>query len=178
MRSLAGAEGIRRFMEAVGRDARAEARVYFAGGTSAVLMGWRDSTIDVDLTIHPDADPILRLLPSLKERLQLNVELASPAHFVPELPGWEERSVFIARHGPVTFLHYDFYTQALSKIERGHDQDLRDVDAMLREGLVEPDRLRKLFEAVVPSLYRYPAIDPESLRRALDQALRRAPHAR
>jgi hypothetical protein len=173
MRSLASAESIRRFMEAVGRDAKRDTRIYFAGGVSAVLMGWRESTIDIDLSIQPDDDEVLRLFPALKDQLQINVELASPAHFVPELPGWQERSVFVAQHGSVTFLHYDFYTQALSKIERGHDQDLRDVGQMMDHGLVEPDRLRTLFEAVIPELYRYPAIDPESLRRAVDEVVRR-----
>jgi hypothetical protein len=171
MRSLASAEHIRRFMEAVGRGAKNETRIYFTGGTSAVLLGWRDATIDIDLTIQPDDDEVLRLLPALKDQLELNIELASPAHFIPELPGWEERSLFIAQHGSVTFLHYDFYSQALSKIERGHAQDLLDVEAMVRQGRVEPDRLRAMFEAIVPLLYRYPAVDPESLRRALDEAL-------
>jgi hypothetical protein len=71
----------------------------------------------------------------------------------------------------VSFYHYDFYSQALAKIERGHTQDGADVGHMLNTGLVRPGRLRELFEAIVPRLYRYPAIDPPSLRRALDRAL-------
>jgi hypothetical protein len=49
------------------------------GGTSAVLVGWRASTIDVDLVMRPESDAMLRAIPMLKEQLQLNVELASPA---------------------------------------------------------------------------------------------------
>ena len=63
----------------------------------------------------------------LKDRLDVNIELASPDDFIPALPGWQERSTFIAQVGKVTFLHYDFYAQALAKIERGHDFDLSDV---------------------------------------------------
>ena len=158
-------------MRALGAAAREEARVYFTGGVSAVLMGWRPTTIDVDLALAPDRDDLLRLLPALKDELELNIELAAPSHFVPELPGWEERSPFIAREGKVSFHHYDFYAQALAKIERGHAQDRADVEAMLGAGLVLPARLRELFEMIVPHLYRYPAIDPASLRRALDEAL-------
>jgi hypothetical protein len=34
--------------------------------------------------------------------------------------------------------------------------------------LVEPEKLRQLLEATVPRLYRFPAIDPGTLRRALE----------
>lgn len=158
-------------MRALGAAAAEDTRVYFTGGATAVLLGWRATTIDIDIEIVPDRDDILRMIPSLKESLQINVELASPAHFIPELPGWRERSAFIAREGKVSFHHYDFYAQALSKIERGHAKDRADLAAMLRDGLVEPARLRELFESIVPEMYRYPALDTASFRRALDEAL-------
>lgn len=171
MRSLAEAGGIRAFMREIGAAAREETRVYFTGGASAVLQGWRDRTIDVDVLFVPDRDELLRVLPRLKESLQINVELASPAHFIPELPGWESRSVFVGREEKASFYHYDFYAQALAKIERGHTQDRADVGEMLRGGLIAPDRLREMFEALVPNLHRYPAIDPGSFRRALEATL-------
>jgi len=171
MRRLAEADRVRRFMRSLGAAAQGDARAYFTGGVSAVLMGWREATIDVDLTLVPERDEVLRSIPALKEELELSVELASPAHFLPELPGWEERSLFIGREGRVSFYHYDFYAQALAKIERGHAQDRADVESMLNAGLVEPARLRELFGAIVPRLYRYPAVDAASLRRALDEAL-------
>ena len=171
MRRLAEGARIRRLMQALGAAATAEARVYFTGGATAVLEGWRPTTVDVDLLIVPDRDEILRAVPALKEDLELNIERASPADFIPELPGWEDRSRFIAREGLVSFFHYDFYAQALAKIERGHAQDAADVAAMLERGLIEPGRLRELFDAIEPSLYRYPAIDPKSFRRALEATL-------
>jgi len=171
MRRLAEADRIRSFMRALGAGAPPETRVYFTGGVSAVLMGWRAATIDVDVSFVPDRDELLRLLPALKNDLELNIELASPADFVPELPGWEERSRFIAREGNASFYHYDFYAQALAKIERGHAQDQADVRSMLEARLVEPTRLRDLFDSVEPRLFRYPALDPKALRRALGEAL-------
>ena len=171
MRRLAEADRIRRFMRSLGAAATQETRVYFTGGVSAVLLGWRSATIDVDVAFVPDRDELLRILPALKDELELNIELASPAHFLPELPGWEERSPFIAREEKVSFHHYDFYAQALAKIERGHAQDRTDVEAMLGAGLVQTARLRELFEMIVPHLYRFPAVDPASLHRALEEAL-------
>ena len=171
MRELTDADRLRRFMEALGAEADSETRVYLTGGATAVLLGWRPTTIDADIVIFPESDRLLRAIPRLKESLRMNVELASPAHFIPELPGWDERSPFITREGKVSFHHYDLYAQALSKIERGHAQDRLDVTEMLRRSLVEPARLRELFAQIEPKLYRYPAIDPPSFRRAVDDAL-------
>lgn len=171
MRRLAGADRVRSFMEALGAAGREDTRVYLTGGASAVLLGWRESTIDVDLQLVPDRDELLRAIAPLKERLEINVELASPAQFVPELPGWESRSRFIVREGRVSFYHYDFYSQALAKVERGHVQDRADVRSMIAAGLVEPPRLAELFTSVEDRLYRYPAIDPAALRRALDEVV-------
>lgn len=71
----------------------------------------------------------------------------------------------------MTFRHYDLYSQALAKLERGHVRDLADVAAMLDRGLVEPGRLRDLHAAIEPLLYRFPAVDPPTLRAALEAAL-------
>lgn len=154
-----------------GKQSEQKARVYFTGGATAVLLGWRASTIDIDLQIVPDQDRLLRAIPELKEELELNIELACPAHFIPELPGWEDRSQFIAQEGSLSFYHYDLYAQALSKIERAHKQDLADVKELLNRGLIEPARLRELFDQILPSLYRFPAIDPKSFRNGLSSVL-------
>ncbi len=77
MRQLVDAERVERFMEALAAAAREPCRVYFTGGATAVLMGWRPTTIDLDLRLVPDSDELLRAVPRLKEELSLNVELAS-----------------------------------------------------------------------------------------------------
>lgn len=112
MRELATADRIREFMRRLGDRARRDTRVYLTGGATAVLLGWRETTID-----------------------------------------------------------YDLHAQALSKIERGHAQDLHDVREMLSRGVVGPRTLRELFEAIRPDLIRYPAIDPDSFARKVDEAL-------
>jgi hypothetical protein len=158
-------------MRALARAATSPARVYFTGGASAVLQGWRPSTIDIDLKLVPEADALLRAIPELKESLRLNVELASPVDFIPVAPGWEDRSPYICREGPLSFHHFDFVGQALAKIERGHDQDRADVLTMLRTGLVDDAGLRAGFDAIIPELYRYPAVDLASFRAALEDLL-------
>ena len=177
MRRLADRERIQAFMRALGAEAQNEARLYFTGGATAVLLGWRSTTIDVDILIVPEQDRLYRALPALKESLKMNVELASPADFVPELPGWEQRSRFIGREGKVSFYHYDFYAQALAKIERGEVKDRADVREMLGRGLVDPARAWDLFRQIESQLYRYPAVDPPEFRRAVTEALGPEPPA-
>jgi hypothetical protein len=87
------------------------------------------------------------------------------------LEGWRDRSPLVFREGNVEVHHFDFYSQALSKIERGFGQDLDDVARMLSSGLVEPERLRELYDTIEPQLYRYPAIDPTAFRRKVTAAL-------
>jgi hypothetical protein len=137
-----------------------------------LLEGWRDTTIDVDLKLVPENDDVLRAIPRLKDQLEMNVELAAPSDFIPELPGWEERCRFVAQEGSLTFCHYDFYAQALSKLERRHAKDLVDVRAMLDRGLIERQRLQQLYDQIEPQLFRYPAIDPPTFRRAVQAVTR------
>jgi hypothetical protein len=170
MREIADLARIERFMRRLGAEARARGRLYFTGGATAVLYGWRATTIDVDIRLVPEQDELLRALPRLKEELRMNIELASPAEFIPVRPGWEDQSPFIGREGTLSFHHFDLYAQALAKVERGHTQDLADVAEMVRRGLVEPVEAQRYFAAIEPLLYRYPAIDPTSFRLAVDDA--------
>jgi hypothetical protein len=167
MRQLADSQRIHALMRELGRAATRSGRVYLTGGATAVLLGWRPATIDVDLKLVPDQDAVLRAIPALKESLQVNVELASPDDFIPVRAGWEDRGVFVAQEGPLAFFHFDFVAQALSKIERAHVQDLADVREMIDRGLVDRGALGREFAAIEPLLYRYPAIDAAAFARAV-----------
>jgi uncharacterized nucleotidyltransferase DUF6036 len=169
MRELADSTRIEQFMRQLGRAARVDGRVYLTGGATAVLYGWRDTTIDVDIKLIPDRDEILREIPRLKEELNLNVELAAPSDFIPLPTGWEERSPLIRTEGKLSFHHFDPTAQALAKAERGHDQDIRDVREMVAAGLVNPAETLIQFKAIEPELYRFPAIDPASFRKAVEE---------
>jgi hypothetical protein len=160
------------FMAALGSRVRGAGRIYFAGGATAVLHGWRPMTIDVDLKPDPEPPGLFEALALLKDELDINVELASPDQFIPAVPGWRERSLHIVRQGPLDFYHYDPYGQALAKLQRGHARDLLDVRSMLRDGLIRGDRLQEFFDVIEPDLIRYPAVDPASFRAAIADFLR------
>lgn len=171
MPELADAERIRRFMRALGAAATREGVCYLVGGGTAVLLGWRATTIAVDIELDPEQDEILRALPSIKNELPINVGLASPRDFIPIAAGWEDRSPSVGREGRLTFKHFDLESQALAKLERGHSQDLEDVRLMVGRGLVNADRLRSAFEEIEPQLYRFPAIDPADFKQRVDEFL-------
>src|SRR2546423_9141186 len=147
MREPLTAENLQVFMKALASEARTPSRIYLVGGASAVMLGWRSSTIDVDLKIIPESDEILRSLPRLKEQLRINIELASPDDFIPPLPGWQERSRFIQQEGKLSFYHYDFYAQTLAKLERRHELDRTDVAQLFESGLIKPAKLLEMFSA-------------------------------
>jgi hypothetical protein len=167
MRDLANEQKIFEFFTQLGRQVRREVRVYLTGGATAVLTGWRDTTVDIDMHFEPENDEVYRALPELKEKLRMNIELAAPSDFIPPLPGWKDRSIFITREGKVSFYHYDPYSQALSKIERGHAKDIQDVAAMFEHLLIKREKLKELYNAIEPQLYRYPAIDPPHFSKAV-----------
>lgn len=171
MRAPVDERRIRELAHRLGLIARSRVRIYLTGGATAVLEGWRQATIDVDVRFEPESEELLRAIPALKESLGVNIELASPTDFIPELPGWRERSPLVFRDGNVDIHHFDPYSQALSKIERGFGQDREDVQQLIARGLVEVAQLRELFERIEPELFRYPAIDPPSFRRKVEETL-------
>ncbi len=169
MRQLADAERVRRFVRELGGEADTEAACYLTGGATAVLLGWRNSTIDVDVLLVPESDRLLRAIQRLKDDLEINVELASPLDFIPIPDGWEDRSLFEAREGKLSIYHFDPYGQALAKLERAHSQDLDDVRELLDRGLVEPARALAYFDEIEPGLFRFPAVDPAAFRRHVEE---------
>src|SRR5690348_5760750 len=112
MRAEADKIKIQKFMAAIGERVLGESSIYLTGGATAVLHDWRAMTIDVDIKPDPEPRGLFEAIAAVKNELDINVELASPDQFIPAIPGWRERSLFIAQHGPVSFFHYDPCGQA------------------------------------------------------------------
>lgn len=160
-------------MQALGKEGQGAGCIYFTGGASALLIGWRNSTIDVDMRLDPEPPGIFQAIAFLKQELNINIELASPQDFLPPLPGWRERSVFIGKQGQISFYHYDFTAQALSKLSRGFDRDIQDVQAMYEHKLFSLRALRDGFEAIAPELIRFPSLNPDVLRSKVENFINR-----
>jgi hypothetical protein len=142
--------------------------VYFVGGGTAVLAGWRPSSLDADLFAEDES--VFRDVQGIKERLDMNVEFARPEHFVPPLRGSEDRHVFVETVGDVSFYHYDPYAQVFAKVVRGFDRDLEDARQFARSGMVDPKGLRALVAEIPPSSYaRYPNLSPQTVAQAVEE---------
>ncbi|MDK2412435.1 hypothetical protein QHH11_26985 [Aphanizomenon sp. PH219] len=103
MRANIDTQKLERLMQVLGREAQGSGCIYFTGGASALLIGWRNSTVDVDLRLDPEPPGIFQAISKLKQELNINIELASPQDFLPPLPGWRDRSVFIGKQNKVKF---------------------------------------------------------------------------
>lgn len=75
MREPVTADTLRLFMREVARTSRGEGRVYLTGGASAVLFGWRASTVDVDISLVPDDSRVLRAIhaPAFRARVERTI---------------------------------------------------------------------------------------------------------
>ena len=160
-------------MQVLGREARGPGSIYFTGGASALLIGWRSSTVDIDIRLDPEPPGIFQAIAKLKQELNINIELASPQDFLPPVPGWRDRSVFIGKQGQILFYHYDFTAQALAKLSRGYDRDINDVQSMYEQKLFSLRELRDCFEAILPELIKFPSLDPDVIRSRVEHFIER-----
>ena len=168
MARLLDRERLQLFFDALGGACRGPGVLYLTGGATALLEGWRDSTVDVDFELDPEPEGVFAAIARIKEELHVDVELASPADFLPELRDWRSQSRLVGRFGPIEVRHYDFRAQALSKLARGFDRDLSDVRAMLERGLVTRDGLRAASEEMLPRLEQFPRIDSTEIIATLE----------
>ena len=169
MRRELTADALRELMRELARTAPSgeQFQVYILGGGTAVLAGWRASTIDADL--YTEREEVFRDVQGIKDRLRLNVEFVRPEHFVPSLEESAKRHLFIERVGALDFYHYDPYAQLLSKIVRGFRKDLLDAGQFVRSGMVDPHRFLELIREIPDSAYaRYPNLSPAAVRGAVE----------
>ena len=172
MRNRLTRESLLALMRGLARSANPKQhyRVYLVGGGTAVLAGWRESSIDADL--YARQDEIFRDVQKIKDRLNLNIEFARPEDFVPPLEESETRHVLVETVGGVSFYHYDPYAQLLSKVVRGFARDVVDANAFVASGMVDPERFRNLVQDIPESAYsRYPRLSAQAVRAAVDDFL-------
>jgi hypothetical protein len=54
MRDETDLRRLHRFMEHLGRSVKGPGKVYLTGGSTALLQGWRQTTIDIDIKGDPE----------------------------------------------------------------------------------------------------------------------------
>ena len=170
MRDNSDIKRIEKFISETGALVKVPLDVYFSGDATSIMFGIRKSTIDVDIRFEPDELQMYQAIQTLKEKLNMNIELASPIDFIPPLRAWKERSIFISRAGKVSFYHLDLYSQLISKIHRGWKQDLTDAKGFLKMDM-DKKLLKKLFSEIKPDFIKYPAVNVADLKKRLNKFL-------
>jgi hypothetical protein len=56
MRRKVTAAGLQEFMRELARAARSSGKVYFTDGATALLLGFREQTIDIDIKLDPEPE--------------------------------------------------------------------------------------------------------------------------
>ena len=72
MRSETDRAKLERFMRALGERVQSEGTIYLTGGATALLFGWRDTTIDIDIKADPEPRGLFEAIAMLKETLDIN----------------------------------------------------------------------------------------------------------
>ena len=66
-------------------------------------------------------------------------------------------------------MHFDPYSQAFSKIVRGHRTDIADVKALIHHGLVDAKKLNQMVKNLRDSKFlRYPRLNRSAVEIAID----------
>lgn len=144
---------IEEFLNQLGKRFRGTGQVYLVGGTTMVYEGFRTQTLDIDIAfdLNPtDHTEFIHVVRELKEEMQVNVEEASPGHFIPLPSGYETRCQFLGQYGKLEVFHFDPYSMALSKIERATAEDFSDVLALLKHNWIQIEMLEETFHEIFP----------------------------
>ncbi len=152
---------IEQFLKELGRTFRHSGRLYLVGGAALVHLGVRSGfTQDIDLEV--EAGDMFDAIRQVKQQLNINVEFASPKDFIPLPKQWQTTSRFAGRYGNIDVFYFDFYSMALSKIERGNTRDIRDVKLLLQQHVISLQALDAAYQEVVAQMGKgsYQRLDP------------------
>ena len=165
MRPNVDKKAIESFLQQLGRTFHKPGRLYLVGGAALVHAGVRPGfTQDIDIQVGGvnEGDLIVGIQ-RLIQQMQINIEFASPGDFIPLPSQWETHAQYVGRYGQIEVFYFDFYSIALSKIERGTTRDIEDVKLLVQQQRIALDELDAAYQEVLAQLGkgRYPKITPE-----------------
>ena len=140
-------------------------------------LGLRVATLDIDYLADADDPAALaeleQAIRALKNELDLNVEPASPADFLPIPPSALQWSRYVASHGAVSVYYYDLASQVIAKAARGLEQDLADAESLILQGHVAWPDVEERWRQIRASPTGWLRHEPHDVERRLDLLRRR-----
>jgi hypothetical protein len=168
---------ILRFLEVLGRRLHRPVRFYLVGGSIFVDLGLRGTTVDLDYVVQSDEQDAIeefeRLVPRLKNELKINLKPASPADFLPLPDDVLAHSRYVRSFGNVHVYYFDLASTVISKVARGAERDLGDVEAMVRAGEVSWTEVQARWQQVRGSKRGWIRYDPVTIEARLEMMRRR-----
>ncbi len=154
-----------RFFEQIEKRLTRHVRLYLVGGSVWIHLGIRTSTLDIDYAVSAEDerayDEIERIIRDLKQELDINIERASPDHFIPVPPNALARSPFVGQFGKLGVYYYHLPSLVLAKVARGYEHDLTDVVSLIQAGHVTLAEVQENFEDVRDSPRGWHKYEPE-----------------
>ena len=154
---------LQKFFQRLGEQISTPVTFYLLGGSALCMLGSPRETLDVDYSVEDAPPEIETVLKQLAAELSLDLEAVPMAEFIPLPPEAQQRRRFVGRYGQVDVYIFDLYSIALSKIARGFESDLEDVEFLLDRDLIAWDTLETHFKAILPRV-RSADIDPKEFQ--------------
>jgi hypothetical protein len=165
---------LQKFLKKLGERFPYPAKFYLLGGSALCLLGSPRETLDVDYSLESPSAGIEQILGQLSSEYHLDLESIPLAEFIPLPPNAEKRHLFLGRYGQVDVYIYDLYSIALSKIARGFESDLEDVEFLLGKNLITWDELEGYFKSILPRTKNVD-IDPKEFEAYFSTLKKRRP---
>jgi hypothetical protein len=151
---------------------RRPVRFYLVGGSVMIDLGLRAATLDIAFAADADDPAALaemeQAIRALKNELDVNVEPASPADFLPVPPGVHERSRYVGRFGRIDVYYYDLASLVIAKAARAYEQDLDDAEQLLRSGQIRWNEVAETWQSMRASPTGWLRYEPDDVERRLE----------
>jgi hypothetical protein len=165
------------FLTALGRRVRRPVLFYLVGGCVLIEFGLRVATFGIDYVAEADdpaaLDELEQAIRVLKDELDINVEPASPADFLPLPRSVLSRSRFVEQHGRVEVFYFHLPSQVIAKAARGLEQDLADAERLVRAGEVTWADVEATWQEVRSSPTGWLRYEPDEIEKRLALLQRR-----
>jgi hypothetical protein len=163
---------LQKFFQRLGEQISTPATFYLLGGSALCMLGSPRETLDVDYSVEGALPEMEQALKQLSAELELDLEFTPLREFIPLPPDAEQRHRFVGRYGQVDVYIFDLYSIALSKIARGFESDLEDVEFLLDRDLIAWDTLETHLQTILPRV-RSADIDPKEFQQYFETLKRK-----
>lgn len=114
------------------------------------MLGSPRETLDIDYFIDGETVEVEQGLKELSTELKVDLVSVPIKEFIPLPPGADARRRFVGKFGQVEVYIFDLYSIALSKIVRGFEFDLEDVEFMLKKNWISWEELETDYQSILP----------------------------